>query len=76
VAAIGALEAGEAGCEVAAAEEGLHGGDSGGTEWAEGFPVKFFVAVDEGVPAVVDYLPEGRGTGAAGLVNGGHKECS
>jgi hypothetical protein len=25
---------------------------------------------------VVDDLPEGRGTGAAGLVNGGHKECS
>jgi hypothetical protein len=25
---------------------------------------------------VVDELPEGRGAGAAGLVNGGHKECS
>ena len=59
VAAIGALEAGEAGCEVAAAEEGLHGGDSGGTEWAEGFPVKFFIVGEEGVPAVVDDLPEG-----------------
>jgi hypothetical protein len=25
---------------------------------------------------VVDELPEWRGAGAAGLVNGGHKECS
>jgi hypothetical protein len=31
---------------------------------------------EEGVPAVVDDLPEGRGAGAAGLVDGGHKECS
>jgi hypothetical protein len=25
---------------------------------------------------VADELPEGRGAGAAGLVSGGHKECS
>jgi hypothetical protein len=25
---------------------------------------------------VVDKLPERRGAGTAGLVNGGHKECS
>jgi hypothetical protein len=31
---------------------------------------------EEGVPAVVDDLPEGRGARAAGLVDGGHKECS
>ena len=76
VAAVRALEAGEAGCEVAAAEEGLHGGDGGGIERAEGFPVKFFVEGEKCVPAVVDDLPEGRGAGAAGLVDGGHKECS
>jgi hypothetical protein len=31
---------------------------------------------EEGVPAVVDDLPEGRSAGAAGLVNRRHKECS
>ena len=36
VAAVGALEAGEAGGEVAAAEEGFDGGDGGGVERAEG----------------------------------------
>jgi hypothetical protein len=70
VATIGALEAGEAGGEVAATEEGLDGGDGGGIERAEGFPVKFFVEGEELVPAVVDDLPEWRGTGAAGLVDG------
>jgi len=39
VATIGALEAGEAGGEVAAAEKGLDGGDGGGVERAEGFAV-------------------------------------
>jgi hypothetical protein len=39
VATIGALEAGEAGGEVAAAEKGLDGGDGGGGERAEGFAV-------------------------------------
>jgi len=72
VAAVGALEAGEAGCEVATAEEGLDGGDGGGIERAEGFPVKLFVVGEEGVPTVVDDLPEGRGAGAAGLVNRSH----
>jgi len=76
MAAIRILEAGEAGGEVAAAEEGLDGGDGIGVERAEGFPVKFFVEGEEGVPAVADDLPEGRGAGAAGLVNRRHKECS
>jgi len=39
--AIWALETDEAGCEVAAAEEGLDGGDGVGIERAEGFPEKF-----------------------------------
>jgi len=70
VAAIGALEAGEAGCEVAAAEEGLHGGDSGGAEWAEGLPVLFFVTNEEVVPTMVYDPPEGRGAGTTWLVDG------
>jgi hypothetical protein len=76
VAAIGALEAGEAGGEVAAAEEGFDGGDGGRVERAEILAVPFFVVGEEFFPTVVDELPEGRGAGAAGLVNGGHKECS
>ena len=43
-------------------------------ERAEILAVPFFVVGEEFVPAVVDELPEGRGAGAAGLVNGGHKE--
>ena len=76
VAAVGALETGEAGGEVAAAKEGLDGGDGGGAERTEGFAVGFLVTGEEVVPAVVDDLPEGRGTGAAGLVDGRHKRCS
>lgn len=76
VAAVGALEAGEAGGEVATAEEGLDGGRGGGVERAEILAVFGFVIGEEVVPAVVDELPEGRGAGAAGLVDGWHKECS
>ena len=76
MAAVGALEAGEAGGEVTAAKEGLDGGDGGGAERTEGFAVVFLVVGEEVVPAVVDELPEGRGAGAAGLVDRRHKECS
>jgi hypothetical protein len=76
VATVRALEAGESGSEVAATEEGLHGGDGGGVERTEGLPVVFFVTNAEVVPTMVDDLPEGRGAGAAGLVDGRHKECS
>ena len=76
VTAIGALEAGEAGGEVAAAEEGFDGGSGCGVKRAEGFAVFAFVAGEEVVPAVVDELPERRGTRTAGLVRGRHKECS
>ncbi len=76
VAAIGALEAGEAGGEVATAEEGFHGGSGYGVERAEGLAVFNFVVGEEFVPAVADELPEGRGAGTAGLVSGRHKECS
>ncbi len=76
MAAIGALKAGEAGGEVATAKEGFDGGSGCGVEWAEGFAVFSFVVGEEYVPAVADELPEGRGAGAAGLVNKWHKECS
>ena len=76
VAAIRALEAGEAGGEVATAEKGLDGGDGGGRERAEGFAVVFFVIGEEVVPAVVDELPEGRSAGMTGMVDGRHKKCS
>jgi hypothetical protein len=76
VAAIRALKSGEAGREVAAAEEGLYGREGGGRKRAEGFAVFRFVVCEEVIPAVVDELPEGRGTRASGLVDGRHKKCS
>jgi hypothetical protein len=76
VAAVRALQAGEAGGEVATAEEGFDSGSGCGVEWAEILAVFAFVAGEEFVPAVADELPEGRGAGAAGLVSGRHKECS
>ena len=54
----------------------MDGGDGGGGKRAEGFAVVFLVVGEEVVPAVVDQLPEGRGAGVAGLVDGRHKECS
>lgn len=59
VAAVWALETGEAGGEVTAAEKGLDGGDGVGVERAEGLAVLVFVTSKEVVPAVVDDLPEG-----------------
>jgi hypothetical protein len=73
VAAVGALEADDAGGEVATAEEGFDGGSGCGVEWAEILAVFAFVAGEEFVPAVAEELPEGRGAGTAGLVSGGHK---
>lgn len=76
VTALGAVETSEAGGEITATEEGLDGGGGVGAEWAEGFPVVFFVVGEEGVPAMVDELPERRGAGMTGLINGRHKTCS
>ena len=76
VAAVKALESGEAGGEVATAEKGLDTGDGGGRERPEGFAVVFLVVGEEVIPAVVDKLPEGRGTGPTRLVGGWHKKCS
>ena len=76
VAAVRALKSGESAGEVTAAEKGLDGGRGVGAEWAEGLPVAVFVTSEELVPAVVDDLPEGRGAGAARLVDGRHNICS
>lgn len=73
VAAVWALEAGEADGEIAAAEERFDGGDGVGVEWAEGLAVLLFVVCEEVVPAVVNDLPEGRGAGSPGFIDVGHK---
>ncbi len=76
VAAIGAVEAEEAGGEVAAAEEVADGGEDVGAERAEVGAVFFLVGGEKGIPSGGEDLPEGRGAGAARLVDGRHKECS
>jgi hypothetical protein len=74
VTAVGAVEAEEAGGEVAATEEVADGGEDVGAERAEGGTVFFLVGGEERVPSGGEELPEG-GAGAAGLVDGGYKEC-
>lgn len=69
VPAIGAVEAGEAGGEVAAAEEGADGGGGFGAQRSHGAAVMLFVAGEEVIPSVVDKLPEGRGARAAGVMD-------
>jgi hypothetical protein len=56
VAAIGAMNAGEAGGEIAAPEKGADGGDGIGAQRSHGAAVMLFVAGDEIVPSVVDDL--------------------
>ena len=73
VSAVGALEAGESGGEVAATVEGPDRVGGVGVERTVFLAVVFFVSCEELVPAVVDDLPEGRCPGAAGLVDGGHR---
>ena len=73
MAAIGAFEARETESKITAAEEGFDGGSGCGVERTEILAVFAFVIGKEVVPAVVDKLPERRGAGTAGLVNGGHK---
>jgi hypothetical protein len=76
VPAVGAVEAEEAGGEVAAAEKVADGGEDVGAERAEGGTVFFLVGGEEGFPGGGEDLPEWGGAGASGLVDGGHKECS
>ena len=70
VTAFGAMEAGEAGGEIAAPEKGADGGDGIGAQWPHGAAVVLFVAGKEIVPSVVDDLPERRGARAARVVDG------
>lgn len=76
MAAVRAVEAGEAGGEVAAAVEGLDDGNGRRIERAVGGPVAGFVTGQEVGPRMVDDLPEERGAGAAGFIDIPRKECS
>ena len=58
VTAIGAMEAEEAGGEVAAAEEVADGGEDVGAERAEGGAVFFLVGCEEGFPSGGEELPK------------------
>lgn len=73
VAAIRAVEAGEASGQVAAAKEGLDDRHGGGVERAVGGAVAFFILREEVGPAMMDGLPEWGGARAARLVDGRHK---
>ena len=76
VAAVGALQAGEPGGEVAAVVELIHHGHGVAAQWAVGLAVGGFVPSEKVVPGVVDDLPEGRGPRPPGAVDGGHVNCS
>ncbi len=76
VAAIGALEAGESGGEVAAAVEFLDDVNGVGAKRPTGLAMGGSVVSEKLAPAVVDDLPEWRGAGAARAIDGGHKICS
>jgi hypothetical protein len=76
VSAIRALEPGESGGEIAAAVELTHDVNRVVTERTVNGAVALLVAGFEVGPAVVDELPERRGTGTARTVDGGHENCS
>ena len=73
MAAIRAMQAGEAGGQVAAAREGSDGGAGTVSQRAEGAAVAGFVFGEEVSPRVVDDLPEGRGTGPPRPIGGRYK---
>jgi hypothetical protein len=58
------------------AAQDLGDGEDVGAERDEGGTVFFLVGGEERVPSGGEELPKGRGAGAAGLVDGRHKECS
>ena len=72
VAVVRAVEAGEAGGEVAAAVELLDDGDGVGAEGAVDRAVDGLVAGEEGLPGGLHDLPERGGAGTARAVDGGH----
>ena len=63
VAAIGAVVAGEAGGEIAAAQEGAHGGDGIGAQGSHGGAVVLFITGEEIIPGMLDDLPGGEARG-------------
>ncbi len=67
-----AMEAGEAGGEVATAHEGADGGDGIRAQRSHEGAVAFFVAGEEIIPRLADDLPERRCAGTPGMVDGGH----
>lgn len=76
VAAIGALKAGETSGEVTAAVEAIDDGDGIAAEGSVDPAMAVLVGGEEFAPGVVDDLPQGRGAGPAGTVDGGHNACS
>jgi len=76
MAAIGALEPGEAYGKVTATVELTHDGDGIAVEWPVDGAVALLVAGFEIGPAAVDKLPKRRSTGTAWAVDGGHNNCS
>lgn len=59
MAAVRAVESGEACGEIAAAQEGFDGGDGAGPQRAERLAVLLLVVCEKFSPPVVDDLPEG-----------------
>jgi len=59
MAAIGAMEAGESGGEIAAADEGADGGGGILAQRSHDAAMVLFVAGEEVIPGMVDDLPEG-----------------
>ena len=74
MAAVGALEPGESGGEVAAAVELVdHGDGASSAQRAVSPAVAGFVVGDELIPCMVNDLPERRSPRASWSVNGKHK---
>jgi hypothetical protein len=76
VAAVGTLEPRESGGEVSAAVELANDVNGVASQRAVNGAVAFLVTGFEVGPAVVDELPEGRGSGTARAIDGGHNNCS
>ena len=74
--AVRTLEPGESSGEVSAAVELANDVNGVASQRAVSGAVAFLVTGFEVGPAVVDDLPEGRGSGTARAIDGGHYNCS
>ncbi len=72
MAAVGALEPGESGGEIAAAVKLIDHGHGIPTQRTVSLAVTGFVVCDEIVPGIVDDLPEWRGAWSARAIDGRH----